>query len=310
MPNPKLDIDSVLDECRQMISVGSKSFSLASRLFGSTSKKAAFFLYGWCRFCDDQIDDAKTREQAEVQLTNLRDRTNSALRGELQDHPVFVAFQYVAQNYKIPKEYPLDLLEGMAADVRNQKYETLDDLKVYCYQVAGTVGLMMVHIMGISDEVALQNACDLGIAMQMTNISRDILTDYKMGRIYLPLQWLREEGIEQNELIELKNRAKLVKLVRRLVEEAQLHYQSGRKGLRYLPFRAALAVSAACSIYSQIGHHVLLREGKAWDSRTIVPKWRKVMALLRGVVLVFKSIPIRMSKPWNSVSITAIWRQL
>jgi phytoene synthase len=305
---PSCQIEQALTRCREMITVGSKSFSLAARLFGANSRAAAFFLYGWCRYCDDQIDDAKTHREAVSQLQELKFQTQSCFDGDKQEHPVFIAFQHVTKKYGIPQHYPLELLEGMAMDVDGFKYETLQELKLYCYRVAGTVGLMMVHIMGISDEKALKNAADLGSAMQMTNIARDILTDFGMGRVYLPREWLQEIGLSEGDVGKPENRQKVALLVHRLLMEARTYYLSGKEGLSYLPLRAAFAVSAACSVYSQIGEAVLARGPKAWDSRTIVPQWKKMLALAQGVFLVLLTIPKRITRPWNSVPITIVWR--
>jgi len=297
-----------LDRCREMITVGSKSFSLASRLFGPDSRAAAFFLYGWCRYCDDQVDQASSTVQAQAQLQDLRDRTQSCFNSESQDHPVFVAFQFVSSRYQIPQHYPLELLEGMAMDVRGYSYETLEDLKLYCYRVAGTVGLMMVHVMGISHEKALKHAADLGMAMQLTNIARDIQEDFRLGRVYLPGEWLRERGLTQSDVEKLDKRGEVAFLVKRLLLEARSYYASGRAGLSYLPLRAAFAVSAACSVYSQIGETVLARGPRAWDTRTIVPQWKKMLALAKGVGVVFLTIPKRIVHPWRPVSINQVWK--
>lgn len=303
-------LEQALVQCRDMISIGSKSFSLASRLFGKESQAAAFFLYGWCRFCDDQIDQAKNQDEADRNLKDLRKSTELCFGSEPLSHPVFIAFQHVTRRYQIPQVYPLELLEGMAMDVQGYRYETLKDLKLYCYRVASTVGLMMVHIMRVSDERALKNASDLGMAMQMTNIARDVFEDYSLGRIYLPREWLREVSLSEEQFAAPENREKVAQLVRRLLDEADPYYASGREGLVYLPLRAALAVAAAGSVYSQIGETVRARGSRAWESRTIVPQWKKWIALARGVFTALSSLPQRMIQPWREVPIRTIWRHL
>jgi phytoene synthase len=304
------NINLVLSECQQMIRVGSKSFSLASQLFRPETRGAAFFLYGWCRYCDDQIDQAQGREEADFRLGELNQKTKNAFLNQQQSETVFIAFQQIVKQYQIPQDYPRDLLEGMAMDVRGQKYFTLEDLKVYCYRVAGTVGLMMVHVMGVSDEKALKHAVDLGIAMQLTNIARDIFEDFAMGRVYLPQSWLQEWNIPEDELTLPKHRVYLTQMVACLLNEAEKNYTSGRAGLDYLPFRSALAVSAAISVYSQIGHTVLKRGEHAWDTRTIVSKTQKCFAVVQGIFEVIGSIPRRWMKPWSPASIRTIWRPL
>ena len=187
-------VKAALDECRWMITKGSKSFSLAARLFDSGTRDAAFFLYGWCRYCDDQVDRAgmeESREQLEQRLAKLSEATRSVFSGAAQEQAVFIAMQYIVQRYSIPAHYALELIEGMAMDARGTRYQTFNDLALYCYRVAGTVGLMMSHVMGLRDEQALKHAADLGIAMQLTNIARDITEDASMSRIYLPLRMVR-----------------------------------------------------------------------------------------------------------------------
>ena len=179
-------LEQSIDRCREMITHGSKSFSLASRLFPKKEREAAFMLYGWCRFCDDQIDEAVEQGKPELlsdRLGWLREETRNAFAGVPSNHAVFVAFSHLIKEYRIPEHYALELLEGMAMDVRNTRYETFDDLLVYCYRVAGVVGLMMSHVMGISSEDALRRACDLGLAMQLTNISRDILAYFSINYV-------------------------------------------------------------------------------------------------------------------------------
>jgi phytoene synthase len=182
---------------------------------------------------------------------------------------VFVALQYIAHRYGIPAHYALELIEGMAMDVRGTRYTTLKELLLYCYRVAGTVGLMMSHVMGLRERRA-QHAADLGIAMQLTNIARDITEDAAMGRIYLPLSWLQEARIPLTISLRSEHREKLAMLTLRLLREADRYYRSGDAGLWHLSFRSACAVSAARHVYSEIGSLLLRRGACAWDQRAYV----------------------------------------
>src|SRR5574341_1035324 len=192
------EVKAALQECRDIMTKGSKSFSLAAKLFDPTTRDAAVFLYGWCRYCDDQVDEvgkSADRADLEVRLKRLKEKTASAFTFEPQTEAVFIALQHIVHRYGIPSHYALELIEGMAMDVRGVRYANLRELLLYCYRVAGTVGLMMSHVMGLRDESALRNAAALGIAMQLTNIARDIVEDAAVGRIYLPLTWLDEAKI-------------------------------------------------------------------------------------------------------------------
>jgi phytoene synthase len=277
---------------------------MAARLFPSRTRDAAFSLYGWCRYCDDQIDCASTVEEKKLNLEKLIYLTKSVYRGEPQSEIVFIAFQEIVQRYGIPEVYALELLNGMAMDVSSEKYETLGNLELYCYRVAGVVGLMMCHIMGIYDEAALSHAVSLGIAMQMSNISRDVFDDANLGRIYLPREWLREQGLEGD----LSDRSRIALVVRRLLRKAREHYEIGERGIRYLPFRAALAVIAASKIYSSIGTEVEARGKSAWDRRVTIPGYRKCLLLAQAVLLSLGTLPQRLLKKRSVVSIRAAWR--
>lgn len=301
--------ERTLEQCRTMMAKGSLSFTLAARLFDSERRDGARFLYAWCRHCDDAVDRAGADlELAKRNLAELRAMTESALKGEPQSHPVFFAFQHVALKYKIPREYAMDLLAGMEMDVAGIRDLSEKELDLYCYRVAGVVGLMMSHVMGLSSDDALSYAVSAGNAMQMTNISRDILEDAAMGRVYLPREWLADEGLTGQDVSRPECRAQVVRVVQRLLSRAQGHYDHAEKGLKYLPLRAAFAVAAAIEVYSEIGKRVLDRGEKAWDTRTVVPGSKKVWVLARGVFKVLAQLPTRWVRPWRSRPIEKIWR--
>jgi phytoene synthase len=305
------EVKTALDQCRWMIKKGSKSFSLAAQLFDPEIRDAAFFLYGWCRYCDDQVDQAgKTENQEELarRVKALKDNTASAFSFAQQREPVFVALQYIAHRYGIPVHYALELIEGMAMDVRGTRYGTLKELLLYCYRVAGTVGLMMSHVMGLRDEKALKHAADLGIAMQLTNIARDITEDAAMGRIYLPLSWLHEAEIPPEDIALPEHREKLAMLTLRLLREAGRYYRSGDTGLWYLSFRSACAVSAARHVYAEIGSLLVRKGARAWDQRTYVTGPLKVWVVLRGVLRLLRSVPGRVWRPWSPAPLRMVWK--
>ncbi len=302
------EVRAALDECRDIITQGSKSFSLAAKLFDPQIRDAAVFLYGWCRYCDDQVDNAGNRVELEARLKALKEKTASAFSFEAQHEPVFIALQHIVHRYGIPAHYALELIEGMAMDVRGTRYATLRELLLYCYRVAGTVGLMMSHVMGLRDESALRNAADLGIAMQLTNIARDITEDAGMGRIYLPLAWLDEAKIPHDQISAPENRDKLAMLTLRLLNEAGRYYRSGDAGLWHLSFRSACAVAAARHVYSEIGALLVKRGPRAWDQRTYVTGARKIWVMLRGVLSLARTAPARLFQPWSPGALRTVWK--
>jgi 15-cis-phytoene synthase len=302
-------VRAAIEHCETVIQEGSKSFALAARLFDRETMRAAFSLYGWCRHCDDQID-LLTGDLggAEERLRRLRKQTEDVFAGRPQNDPVFIALQYVTTKYGIPSHYPLELLEGMAMDVRSQRYETIEELLLYCYRVAGTVGLMMAHVMGISDEKALRHAAAMGIGMQLTNIARDIIEDAERGRVYMPLSWLAEADLPVEDIVLPEHRGELAGLTRRLLAVADGYYSLGRAGIRYLPFRCGCAVAAAHNVYAEIGQIALQRGRHAWDDRAYTSKARKLVLAARGVAQVAGSIPQRILHPWSAVPINTIRR--
>jgi phytoene synthase len=191
--------------------------------------------------------------------------------------------------------------------VRATRYESLQDLLLYCYRVAGTVGLMMAHVMGLRDEAALKHAADLGIAMQLTNIARDIVEDASMGRIYLPSAWLAEAGIPPAEIAAAEQRGRLAVVAARLLREAGRYYGSGDAGLWHLSLRSACAVAAARSVYAEIGALLLRRGSRAWDERAYVTGARKIYVIARGAARLLWSLPARWLRPWSPAPLRTIW---
>ncbi len=308
-PAASLEEKRALEKCREMIRVGSKSFSFASRLFSRPIRDAACFLYGWCRYCDDQIDLIEDSQTQQERLSELVASTRVAFEEESAPLPeVFVALRYIARQYEIPAFYATELLEGLRMDLRRTQYRTLDELTLYGYRVAGTVGLMMSHVMGVTDERALKHAADLGIAMQLSNIARDVVEDFQMGRVYLPLEWLEKARVPAFELAEIKYRDGLARVVAQLLDSADGYYRSGNRGLRYLPLRSALAVAMASSVYAKIGHLVRKKGPRAWDRRTYVPLWRKCFSLVRGVFLVALTLPYRLEQRRKPIPLLRLCR--
>jgi len=268
---------------REIMQKGSKTFSLAARLFDRDRRFSAMLLYAWCRHCDDAIDVAPNQEAALEALDLLKTQTHLALdvsSSSPRDLPMR-ALREICQTHSIPSIYPLELLNGMEMDTAGVRIRSESDLKLYCYRVASVVGLMMSHVMGVADPRALRHAVDTGLAMQMTNIARDIEDDFNMKRIYIPDSWFAETGLERPDV---ESGARFIpqaftEVVKRLVELADTYYASGRAGIPYLPWRAAFAVASAQRIYREIGIRVVKKRDQAWFSRTYVPLARKLVLM-------------------------------
>jgi len=277
-------VDERWRECRRVIAHHSKSFDLASRLFPGQRRDEVAALYGWCRACDDAVDLAPRSRHREA-VETLRRRLHSVYEGEPQEDAVFDCFREVVERRAIPIDYPLALLDGMAMDVERTRYESVDELLVYCWRVAGTVGLMMCHVMGVSDERAAPHAAHLGIAMQLTNICRDVVEDWSRGRVYVPAEllgpdlgrWLRErsDDPERPPLPETA-RGELAAAAGSLLARADRYYASADAGLRFLEPRSALAVRTARLVYAEIGRRIEARGCDVLRGRAVVPLRRKL----------------------------------
>ncbi|MGL4550075.1 MAG: phytoene/squalene synthase family protein [Gemmataceae bacterium] len=262
---------------RDVIRRHSKSFSLAASILPTVARERAEALYAWCRSADDRIDHAVSRAEAEGSLDQLRVEVADVYAGRDVTTPAVCALRRAVASCGIPREYPLELLAGLEMDVCGVRYETADELLLYCHRVAGVVGLMMCHALGLTDDAGLPHAAHLGIGMQLTNIARDVAEDWHRGRMYLPAAWLPRPPSAEDPLSD----EELSPAVRRCLELAGRYYRSGEAGLRYLSPWCRLAVGTASQVYRAIGDEVAARGHRPSAGRAVVPAWRKLALLTR-----------------------------
>ncbi|NRA28742.1 MAG: phytoene/squalene synthase family protein [Parvularculaceae bacterium] len=288
--------DTVVDgtlakKSSEAIAKGSKSFALSSLLFRPHMRRHAHMLYAWCRYCDDVIDGqnlgfgetvAAGQEGAPdaSELKRLWAETDAAYSGETPQTWQFEALQAVAMETGMPIHFVQDLLRGFEMDVAQHSYDSLEDTLRYSYHVAGVVGVMMAIVMGVSpdDDETLDRASDLGIAFQLTNIARDIIDDAAIGRVYVPGDWLQEEGVRPHpdDVGAEDNREAVWRVAMRLLDEADKYYASAGPGVRRLPIRAGFAVAAARGVYRDIGRVVRVKGPRVWDKRARTSRRRKL----------------------------------
>ena len=235
----------------------SKSFALASRLLPARARKDAVAVYAWCRRADDAID-LTTPDRQPATLRELRAELDSVYSGASLSDPVLQIFQRAVRGRRIPREYAEDLLTGMQMDVEGRDYPDLPSLLEYCYYVAGCVGLMMCHVMGLRDDRALVNASHLGIGMQITNICRDVEEDWGRDRLYLPAELLASHGAPDlagrlGGPFPEEARKPSAGAIRELLRVADEYYRSGDRGIPALGWHESLAIRTARSVYSAIG---------------------------------------------------------
>jgi 15-cis-phytoene synthase len=267
--------------CREMLRAGSRTFLAASLALPRAVSNPACALYAFCRIADDEFD---LNGGGADTLARLRDRLDRIYDRRPLPIPADRAFAEVAWRFAIPRALPDALLEGFAWDAEGRRYASLADLNAYAVRVAGTVGAMMAMLMGQRAPDVVARACELGVAMQLTNIARDVGEDARAGRLYLPLDWLREAGVDPDAFLARPVFSEaLASVIRRLLRVADLHYASSEGGIARLPAACSAGIMAARILYAEIGRDVERCGCDSVSRRAVVTPLRK--ALLIGNVI-------------------------
>ena len=280
-----------LNQPEQILATSGESFFWARRFLGRKMGHDAAVLYSFCRVLDDMADGDIPDGPA-----HLRQIQSLMKQGEWTQHPVLKHHAPLVEAYQLPHDVIGSLVEGLMDDQAPQvliKDEA--SLIQYAYKVAGTVGLLMCNILNNEDPRAKAHAVDLGIAMQLTNIARDVVEDAKMGRRYLPGEWVNHLSPEDIVLASKdpqSHEGTLITLaVERLLELAEVYYASGRAGLSYLPLRAHFSIGVAAKVYRQIGRQ-LLKSTDSWHGRRqVTSKASKMLCTMRATSNLLSRIP-------------------
>ncbi len=289
--------------CRLWIAHHSKSFYLSSLLLPARVREASWALYAFCRRADDAVDEGEQGAAAMSRVDGLRARLDAVYgsggKGVIDamspalSTAIDRAYAFIAERYEIPRALPESLLQGMEMDARGDTYETADQLLAYCFRVAATVGLMMTRVMGYRGDVALLRAADLGVAMQLTNIARDVGEDARRGRVYLPAALLDEVGADPRGFTSGPASEGARRAVRRLLEQADAHYRAADLGVPLLPRGCRLAIASSRRIYAAIGEAVRDNEYDSISSRAYVTLGHKLLLVLKASAALFTaSTPI------------------
>ena len=240
-----------LAHCRAAIRTGSLSFHAASRLLPPSVRDPAFALYAFCRLADDAVDEHADKARA---VLSLRDRLDLAFAGTPRNAPADRAFAAIVQDFDMPRALPEALLEGLAWDADERRYDTLSGVLSYSARVAAAVGAMMCVLMRVRDADTLARACDLGLAMQLTNIARDVGEDARAGRLYLPLDWFRAADLDPDAFLRNPLPSRDIRaMTRRLLREADRLYARSESGISALPLSSRPGIFAARFVYAAIG---------------------------------------------------------
>jgi phytoene synthase len=265
-----------LAACRAALRTGSRSFHAASRVLPARVRLPASALYAFCRAADDAVDQGDDAAAAVAALRRRLDRVyDPASRGAAMPLPER-ALAAVVRAHGIPRALPEALLEGFEWDAQGRRYETFDAVCDYASRVAGSVGAMMALVMGVREPAALARACELGVAMQLSNIARDVGEDAAMGRLYLPATWMREAGLEPVQwLRDPVPGDALATVVQRLLQHADALYARAGAGVARLPVDCRPGINAARFLYAAIGDQVRHNGAGTLHRRAVVPRARQ-----------------------------------
>lgn len=263
---------------RRVLKLHGRSFHFASQLLGSRHAERGARLYAFCRHLDDLVDEAADPLEAKRAL----DATRLALNAGYSRAPIVMDFIALAAETRMPLGPALHLIDGLEQDLQDVALTSQGELIRYAYRVAGTVGLMMCSVLDTHTQDALPHAIDLGIAMQLTNIARDIGEDAAIGRRYLPASWVAGASAADIASPSPALQAKLRTATHRLLALADRYYASGEAGLHFLPARARLAILVAGRVYGAIGQEIARTDYRSWDRRAHVPGPKKIAIALKA----------------------------
>lgn len=273
LPTATPDWDRIVADSRRVLAEKSRSFHWASKFLPARRRDDAAVVYAFCRRTDDLADEADSRARAEAELASLGEE----LRGEAAPRPIVAGFLDVVDRRELDPTWALELVRGVRSDLGGVRMRTDRELIRYCYRVAGTVGLMMSPVLGVESSRARPHAVDLGVAMQLTNICRDVREDAAVGRTYLPEERLRRAGTSPEELLDGEpDREAVSTVVGDLLDLADDYYESGRAGMQFIPRRSRLAIMVASRIYRAIGVELRARGCDPLEGRTVVGAFGKI----------------------------------
>ncbi len=267
-----LQLNPIIDLKRE-----GKSFYWASFFLPKKTKKNAGILYSICRYFDD-IADKNSENKSDYLRNTIEEIKNN------KNNKVSI---FLKKN-KINNAIFIDLIEGLILDQSNIRIQNKEELIKYSYHVAGTVGLMMSKIIGVTHKKAAQSAIDLGIGMQLTNIARDVYEDSKMKRIYIPFDWIPNISITHlNSFDELSlEKDKIISnAIHKLINLSEKFYKNGFAGLKYIPVSARLGIFIAANVYRGIGIKIKYNEKKYSKKRVYLNSFEKFLITVKSIAI-------------------------
>lgn len=257
----------------------SKSFFAASGLLPEEKRSAVRALYAFCRTVDDIVDEVELKKDRDFELDYWRNIVQTASAST--DDPVSAAWADTLARYHIPRHYALQLIDGVARDLCQSRYQTFEDLATYCYGVASTVGLMSMYIVGFKSQEAVPYAIKLGVALQMTNILRDVGEDYRNGRLYLPREELLAHGIREEDIAAGRITDNWRQFMKFQIGRTRRLYEESWAGVKMLEREGQLAIGAASVFYQGILDDIEKHDYNVFTRRAGLSAWGKLSRIPR-----------------------------
>jgi 15-cis-phytoene synthase len=276
---PDSPLDKAYQQAEALTRKYSKSFHLATGLLPKTDRRAIRALYGFCRDTDNIVDDPQVKVYQDLQW--WRDEVNRPWHE--QERPILAAWAHARERYRVPQLYGDELIEGCEMDLTRVRYQTFGELERYCYCVASTVGLMAMHILGtatgIEYEDAKPYAIKLGIALQLTNILRDVGEDAHRGRIYLPLEDLERFHVSEEDIMRHRLDEHTIRLLQFEIERATHLYEEAWPGIAFLADKARFSVAVAADVYRGILGKIISNGYNVFTERAFLTRSEKLRRL-------------------------------
>jgi len=276
-------------ECRAITRHHAKTFYMATRFLPNKKQRGIFAIYSLCRYIDDLVDEAEdlisqkklSKKSVGEKLEGWKQMLQDTYEGKKHENPILLAFSDVLKNYDIPIKFPFELMEGVCMDLYKDRYETFDEVYEYSYKVASIVGLMTSEVFGYSSREALDHAEALGVAMQLTNILRDVGEDLRKGRIYIPKEDLEKFGVSENALFNYKKDRNFRKLMKFQIERTREFYDRSDRGISMLSKDSRLPVYLARYNYSRILEKIEENNYHVFEQRAYLNATEKISILPR-----------------------------
>lgn len=270
------ELDEAYEQCRLIAKAQAKNFYYAFMTLPAKKRRAVYAAYSFCRLCDDAVDEDFPTDDKLKRLEELRRDLAGCYSGN-PNGPVFIALADAADSYQIPEGYFQDVISGVETDLTKTRYQDFDELRCYCYGVASAVGLICIHIFGFSDDQAKDHAIDLGLAMQLTNVLRDVKEDLERGRVYLPLDEMEEFGYSLEELHAGVTNQAFRGLMSFQARRAREHFNRGFKLLPLLSPRSRGCPAVLGQLYSRILDRIEAKDYNVFNGRISLSKREKYL---------------------------------